>query len=68
MNGVAAIDEERIGILFARLGDECGNFGEAAGCGFGGVIVVGKDVAVKVGGGENRNVDGSGGEANGGGE
>lgn len=58
LDGVAGIDEESIGGLFADFADESGDFGEAEVGGLLAEVVVGVDVAVEVGGGKDGDLGG----------
>src|SRR6188474_385761 len=57
LNGVAGIDQHRVGILFARARDERGNFRETAVVWFVCVVIKWIDIAVKVGRTQNGNLN-----------
>ena len=63
MNRVAGVDEQHVGMFAADSFDKRGDFGEAAVIGFVGVVIDRVDVAVKVGGAEDRDLDSIGGKA-----
>ena len=54
LDSVAGINQEDVWLLIANASDECRNFCEAAVVRFVGVVIDGVDVAVKIGGAENR--------------